>query len=209
MIHLQLYIVRHGQTEFNIGEPRFRGQHDIPLSKIGVQQAETIALALKSIPLDSIYYSRLQRAKETAEIIKQFHPNAQFIEEQYLLTLNFGDWQGKFHREVFKTTEERNRWYTNPNTFIIPNGETFYDVLSRVHRLFMALRNQSKYEKKIALITHRIVIIHILLYLFKLDPSHFWDFQVDTGSITQIEYNLDNTFRLVKLNKTTHLQNLV
>ncbi|MFX0122480.1 MAG: histidine phosphatase family protein [Candidatus Hodarchaeota archaeon] len=206
---MQLYIVRHGQTEFNIGEPRFRGQHDIPLSKIGVQQAETIALALKSIPLDSIYYSRLQRAKETAEIIKQFHPNAQFIEEQYLLTLNFGDWQGKFHREVFKTTEERNRWYTNPNTFIIPNGETFYDVLSRVHRLFMALRNQSKYEKKIALITHRIVIIHILLYLFKLDPSHFWDFQVDTGSITQIEYNLDNTFRLVKLNKTTHLQNLV
>ncbi len=207
MIHLQIYIVRHGQTEFNIGEPRFRGQYDITLSKIGVQQAEAIALALKSIPLDSIYYSRLQRAKETAEITKQFHPKAQFIEESLLITLNFGDWQGKFHKDVFKTVKERKRWYTNPNTFLIPNGETFYDVLSRIHRLFIHLRNQTETENHVALITHRIVIIHILLYLFKLDPSHFWDFHVNTGSITQIEYNPDNTFRLVKLNKTTHLRN--
>ena len=209
MIHLQLYIVRHGQTEFNIGEPRFRGQHDIPLSKNGIQQAEAIALALKSIPLNSIYYSPLQRAKVTGEIIKQFHPKAQFIEEQYLITLNFGDWQGKFHKDVFKTDEERKRWYTNPNTFLIPNGETFYDILSRIHRLLVQLRNQTEPETHVALITHRIVIIHILLYLFKLDPSHFWDFHVNTASITQIEYNPDNTFRLVKLNKTTHLGNLV
>jgi probable phosphoglycerate mutase len=209
MILLQLYIVRHGQTEFNIGEPRFRGQHDIPLSKIGIQQAEAIANALKSTPLDSIYYSRLLRAKNTAEKIKQFHPTAQFIEEPNLITLNFGDWQGKFHKDVFKTAEERERWYTNPNTFVIPNGETFYDILSRAHRLLGHLRNQTESEIHVALITHRIVIIHIILYLFKLDPSHFWDFHVDTGSITQIEYSSDNTFRLVKLNKTTHLGNVV
>ncbi|UCG04101.1 MAG: histidine phosphatase family protein [Candidatus Heimdallarchaeota archaeon] len=206
---MHLYIIRHGQTEFNIGEPRFRGQHDIPLSNVGVQQAEAIALALKSIPLDSIYYSRLQRAKITAEIIKKFHPTAQFIEEPHLITLNFGDWQGKFHKDVFKSVEERKRWYTNPNTFLIPNGETFYDILSRVHRLLLQLRYHSEPETHVALITHRIVIIHILLYLFKLDPSHFWDFHVNTASITQIDYNPDNTFRLVKLNKTTHLENLV
>jgi len=208
MIHLQLYIVRHGQTEFNIGEPRFRGQHDIPLSEIGIQQAEAIAIALKSIPLDAIYYSRLSRAKITAKKIKQYHSNVLFIEEPNLITLNFGDWQGKFHKDIFKTAEERKRWYTNPNTFIIPNGETFYDILSRVHRLLGHLRYQTD-KNHIALVTHRIVIIHILLYLFRLDPSHFWDFHVDTGSITQIEYNLDKTFRLVKLNKTTHLGNLV
>ena len=85
---MQIHIVRHGQTEFNVGEPRFRGQLDIPLSEVGAQQAETIAIALKAIPLDAIYYSRLQRAKRTAEIIKKFHPKAQFIEEPKLLTLN-------------------------------------------------------------------------------------------------------------------------
>jgi broad specificity phosphatase PhoE len=209
MILLQLYIVRHGQTEFNIGEPRFRGQYDIPLSKVGIQQAEAIAIALKPTPLDSIYYSRLLRAKITAEKIRQFHSNARFIEEPNLITLNFGDWQGQFHKDIFKTIEERKRWYTNPNTFVIPNGETFYDILSRVHRLLTHLRNQTESERHVALITHRIVIIHILLYLFKLDPSHFWDFHVDTSSITQIKFNPDDTFRLVKLNKTTHLGSVV
>lgn len=204
---MQIHIVRHGLTEFNVGEPRFRGQLNIPLSEVGVQQAETIATALQTIPLDIIYYSRLQRAKVTAKIIKQFHPKAQFIEEPLLITLNFGDWQGKFHNEVFRTAEERKLWYTNPNVFVIPNGETFYQVLDRIQRLLARLRNQT--EGCIALITHRIVIINILLYLFKLDPSHFWDFHVDTGSITQIEYNPDNTFRLVKLNETRHLEELV
>ncbi len=197
-----IYIVRHGQTDFNIGEPRFRGQLDIPLSEIGVQQAERIALALKTIPLDTIYYSPLQRARITAEKMSHFHPKAQLIEEPFLITLNFGDWQGKAHKDVF-TAEERKLWKTNPNTFVIPNGETFYQVLNRIHRLFTRLRRQT--ENHIALVTHRVVIIHILLYLFKMDPSHFWDFHVDTASITQIEYNPVNTFRLVKLNETKHL----
>ena len=200
---MHIHIVRHGQTDFNIGEPRFRGQLDIPLTEIGVQQAEKIALALKKTPLDAIYYSRLQRARITAEKIKYFHPKAQFFEEPFLLTLNFGDWQGKAHKDVF-TTEEKKLWKINPNAFVIPNGETFYQVLNRIHRLFTRLQCQS--EDHIALITHRVVIIHILLYLFKMDPSHFWDFHVDTASITQIDYSPDGTFRLIKLNETKHLE---
>ena len=204
---MQLHIVRHGQTEFNIGKPRFRGQLDIPLSTVGIQQAEAISTALKAIPLDIICFSRLERARKTADIIRQHHSNSQFIEEPLLITLNFGEWQGKYHNEIFKTEKEKKLWYTNPNAFVIPNGETFYEVLNRIHRLLTRLRNQT--EKHIALVTHRVVIIHILLYLFKLDPSHFWDFRVDTGSITQIEYNSDNTFHLVKLNETEHLKNSV
>lgn len=201
---VQLYIVRHGLTDYNVGEPRFRGQLDIPLSELGVQQAEAIATALKLIPLDIIYYSQLSRAKMTAEKITQFHPNAKFIDEPLLITLNFGDWQGKFHKEVFKTPAKRELWYTNPNAFIVPNGETFYQVLDRVHRLFIRLNDQT--EDHITLITHRVVIINMLLYLFKLDPSHFWDFRVDPASITQIEYNSDKTFRLIQLNEKKHLE---
>ena len=172
-------------------EPRFRGQLDIPLSEVGVQQADKIASVLKSTPLDTIYYSRLQRARITADKISQNHPKAQFIEEPFLITLNFGDWQGKAHKDIF-TSEERKLWKTNPNSFVIPNGETFYQVLNRIHRLFTRLRTQS--EDHITLVTHRVVIIHILLYLFKMDPSHFWDFHVDTASITLIDYNPDITF---------------
>ena len=63
---MQIHIVRHGQTEFNIREPRFRDQLDITLSEVGTQQAETIAIALKAIPFDVIYYSHLRPARRTA-----------------------------------------------------------------------------------------------------------------------------------------------
>ncbi|MFX0171936.1 MAG: histidine phosphatase family protein [Candidatus Hodarchaeota archaeon] len=172
---MQLYIIRHGLTDYNVGESRFRGQLDIPLSNLGIEQAERIATALKTVPLDTVYFSMLSRAKETAKIIIKFHPNAKFIEEPSLLTLNFGDWQGKFHKDIFETPEEKKLWDTNPNVFLIPNGETFYQVLDRVHRLFLRLCDQA--ESHIALITHRVVIICMLLYLFKLDPSHFLGFQ--------------------------------
>ncbi|MHA2225686.1 MAG: histidine phosphatase family protein [Candidatus Hodarchaeales archaeon] len=200
---MQIYVIRHGQTEFNIGEPRFRGQFNIPLSKLGTRQAMRISETLKSIPIETIYYSKLQRAKNTAEEIRKFHPKAQFSQEPYLLTLNFGDWQGKFHKDVFKSSEEKKRWNTNPNSFVIPNGETFYEVFNRIHRLFIRFRTQK--EDTIALITHRVVIICILLYLFNLDPSHFWDFHVETASISQIEYHHDGSFRLISLNETKHL----
>jgi broad specificity phosphatase PhoE len=196
-----IYIIRHGQTDFNVGEPRFRGQLDIPLSETGVHQAEAMAIALKNIPLNIIYYSPLQRAKVTAEKIK-YHQQALLVEEPLLLTMNFGDWQGRFHSEVF-TPEEKELWMVNPNLFVIPNGETFYDVLNRIHRLLYRLKNQS--EEQIALVTHNVVIINILLYLFKLDPSHFWDFQVDTASITQIQLHSKRSFKLLKLNETQHL----
>lgn len=196
-----IYIIRHGQTEFNVGEPRFRGQLDIPLSEEGIRQAEAVANALKGIPLDAIYHSPLQRAKVTAEKIK-IHHHALIIEEPFLLTLNFGDWQGRFHSEVL-SPEEKELWMTNPNLFVIPKGETFYEILNRIHRLFNRLKDQS--EERIALITHNVVITCILLYLFKLDPSHFWDFQVDTASITQIQFHSTGSFKLQKFNETQHL----
>lgn len=196
-----IYIIRHGQTEFNVGEARFRGQLDIPLSEVGILQAEAVADTLQSIPLDVIYHSPLQRAKVTAEKIK-IHHHALVIEEPFLLTMNFGKWQGRLHSEVL-SPEEKELWMTNPNLFVIPEGETFYEVLNRVHRLLNRLKYQS--EECIALITHNVVITCILLYLFKLDPSHFWDFQVNTASITQIQLNSTGLFKLLRFNDTQHL----
>jgi broad specificity phosphatase PhoE len=202
---MYIYLIRHGQTDYNVGEPRFRGQTDIPLSEEGIKQAELIANELKRVPIDKIYYSPLIRAKKTAEKIYYYHPHALFLNEPLLLTLNFGDWQGKFYKDVFKNEEEKKLWNTNPNAFVIPNGETFYEVLDRIHRFFFSLQNQG--EKNIVLVTHRVVISLILIYLFKLHPSHFWDFQVDTASITQIRYKSFDDFRLKKFNMVSHLLN--
>ena len=52
--------VRHGQTDWNC-ENRFRGHADIPLNRVGVEQALLVSAELAAVPLTAIYASPLQR----------------------------------------------------------------------------------------------------------------------------------------------------
>lgn len=57
----RLYIVRHGETEWNRIR-RIQGQLDVPLNETGLQQAMLVAEALKDIPFVRAFSSDLQRA---------------------------------------------------------------------------------------------------------------------------------------------------
>lgn len=63
-----LYIVRHGQTDWNI-QGITQGETDIPLNSEGIKQAQTLGKKLKNIKFDTVFSSDLIRAKKTAEII--------------------------------------------------------------------------------------------------------------------------------------------
>lgn len=64
-----LYIVRHGETDWNVKEI-VQGQSDQPaLTKEGKKQVQDLAKKFKNIYFDIIFSSDLSRAKETAQII--------------------------------------------------------------------------------------------------------------------------------------------
>ena len=199
---MDIYIIRHGETAYNVGEERIRGRKDVPLSELGIQHAEEAGNKLKEIHLEKIYYSRLSRAKVTAAKIHQHQKNAEFIEEPFLLDISFGDWEGKKANDVF-TDELKKQWYVNPNDILIPGGETFYQVLDRLHRLFLRLRQQE--EMNVALVTHGAVINLIFVYLTETHPSHYWDFYVKPCSVSQVKLHKNGKISLVKFNETNHL----
>ena len=64
----KIYIVRHGETDYN-RERRMQGWLDIPLNKTGRDQAQLATAKLRGIKFDAIYSSDLIRAHETAKII--------------------------------------------------------------------------------------------------------------------------------------------
>ena len=101
---MEIYIVRHGETAYNLGEERVRGRVDVPLSEIGLKHADEVGNALSEIPVEIIYYSKLSRAKETAEGIKRYQENTEFMEEPLLFDISFGDWEGNSKKSPLPPT---------------------------------------------------------------------------------------------------------
>lgn len=63
-----IYIVRHGQTDWNANQ-KIQGHSDNALNKTGEEQARSLAQTFKHINFDAVYSSDLIRAKKTAELI--------------------------------------------------------------------------------------------------------------------------------------------
>jgi broad specificity phosphatase PhoE len=199
---MNIYIIRHGETAFNVGEERIRGRKDVPLSDLGILHAEEVGMKLKDIQIEKIYHSKLSRTKVTAEKIFQHQKNAEIVEEPFLLDISFGEWEGKKGTEVFDEELSR-QWRNNPNDVLIPGGETFYQVLDRLHRLFLRLRKQK--EKTVALVTHGAVINLIFVYLTETHPSHYWDFYVKPCSISHVKLYENGKISIKKFNDANHL----
>lgn len=199
---MEVYIIRHGETAFNVGEERIRGRKDVPLSDLGIKHAEEVGLALAEFPIEKIYHSKLSRTKITAEKILQNQTDAEIIEEPFLLDLSFGEWEGKTGKEIF-VGDLISQWKTNPNNVLIPGGETFYQVLDRLHRLFLRLRKQE--EETIVLVTHGAVINLMFVYLTETHPSHYWDFYVKPCSISMVKLLANGKTKIEKFNESRHL----
>jgi broad specificity phosphatase PhoE len=69
-LHIYLYFVRHGETDWNLAK-RVQGQTDISLNSTGVKQAQEASSRFQNLNFSSFYSSDLKRATETAKILQQ------------------------------------------------------------------------------------------------------------------------------------------
>ena len=94
----RVYIVRHGNT-FDKGDMILRvgGRTDLPLSKSGKLQAESLSKAFRDIEFSAAFSSDLKRTRETAEEIlgEQAYALADFLTE-----IDYGPDEGKPEQEV-------------------------------------------------------------------------------------------------------------
>lgn len=95
----RLYLVRHGQTEWNF-DGRIQGRSDQPLNATGHQQASALATFLADLPLQKIISSDLQRAKATADAVAALHPRAERLVDARLTEMCFGSFEGKKQTKV-------------------------------------------------------------------------------------------------------------
>ena len=195
-------MVRHGETEWNVGEV-FRGRVDIELNETGIKQAEKLAEYLGNRRLKTIYSSPLQRALKTAEIIARQHKIKVAITPG-LIDFNYGQWQGLSHREVKDSYKELyGEWANHPERVKMPDGESLEDVRQRAMGVVTDII--TGHNGTVVLVSHRVVNKVLICALLGLDNSHFWKIKQDTGGMTIFTYE-NGRFVLTRHNDTSYLE---
>ena len=92
----EIYLVRHGQTEWN-AEGRYQGAFDSPLTALGREQARALGRRLaerRRLPPVDLHVSPQGRARETADIILGEVSCRSTIVEPRLREVSLGSWDG-------------------------------------------------------------------------------------------------------------------
>ena len=129
---LQVYLVRHGETQWN-AERRIQGQSDSPLTAKGEQQAWQVAERVKALDITHIIASDLGRTRRTAEIIAQAC-GCEITLDARLRELDMGVLE---RRHIESLTEEEESWrrrlVNGTADGRIPDGESMQELSDRMH----------------------------------------------------------------------------
>ncbi|EMD9249058.1 2,3-diphosphoglycerate-dependent phosphoglycerate mutase GpmB [Cronobacter dublinensis] len=129
---LQVYLVRHGETQWN-AERRIQGQSDSPLTEKGEHQAIQVAQRAKALGITHIISSDLGRTRRTAEIIAQ-GCGCDVILDARLRELDMGILERR-HLDTLTDEEEgwRRQLVNGTPDGRIPQGESMQEVSDRMH----------------------------------------------------------------------------
>lgn len=168
-----LYITRHGETEWNI-QRRMQGWQDSPLTELGKSQAAWLGERLKEIDIDVIYSSPLERAYNTANIIRG-EREIEIVKNDAFKEIKLGSWEGLSHEQIEAIDEEQlyNFWHA-PALYKSSTGEIFEDVINRTHIAVEEILNKYK-GKNVLIVTHAVAAKAMMYYFESRTLDQFWD----------------------------------
>ena len=200
-------IIRHGETDWNRIR-RFQGRSDLPLNSTGRDQARALALALKYEPLNAIYSSPLLRAMETVYHIMAFHPSVPVFNEEGLVEMDLGDFEGlEAQHWAEQYPDFRKTWQKNPASVKMPGGESLHEVQLRAIDTLERITQAYPSESTLLLCCHNFVNLTILCYALEVPLDRFREIRQDTAALN-ILYMKGKQLKAEVVNERSHLQRL-
>lgn len=180
---MKLYIIRHGQCEWNALH-KVCGSTDSPLTEKGrAQAAETAALVAHMTcdePIDLIIASPLSRALETGKAIQAACGGIPLIIDDRIREIDFGDNEGRSTRDPDFQAEKR----MFPRRH--PNGES---MLMFTHRIYSFLDDiRVRYaDKTVLLACHNGICRAAYSYFHDMTNEEFMSYVVKNASVSVYE----------------------
>ena len=176
---MKLIFLRHGESGYNLsGLCNADPVVPVALTAVGHRQAQTAAERLRGLPIQRVYVSRLRRAQETAAIVNVYH-GAEIHVDSRLDDRNTG-----FEGMPVKQYLEAMRGAPDPFDWKVPGGESYRELVARVHGFLADMRGLPESENALV-VTHHEVLQAVAGYFQHLALPDMWQVWVENCEILE------------------------
>ncbi len=198
-----IYIIRHGQTDFNVRQVvQGRGVNS-DLNETGIKQAKLFFEAHKEIKFDIVYTSSLKRTWQTVDsFISNKIPH---LVRSEIDEIDWGIFEGVEHHPDLQKTYYSiiNEWRNGNLDIKIEGGESAQDLANRLLPFVDEIK-ESK-QKTILVCTHGRTIRVLMCLLLNKPIAAMDEFEHQNTSLYHLEFD-GHYFELIKENDITHLK---
>lgn len=188
MIKLKIYLVRHGETEWNKLK-KWQGHTDIELSETGMDQVNNLADTIGDYSnISVVYASPLARAYKTAEILNEVL-NKEIVVREGLKEIRLGSWEGMDYETVITNyPTDYNLWQTGAEGLDISlNVESLPVLRERAFLELEALRKMN--DSDFMIVGHGAWISSLLQKLTNKTNNGLW--HIENAKIIEVHFSAE------------------
>jgi probable phosphoglycerate mutase len=202
----KIYLVRHGQTDYNLQGVVQGSGIDAPINATGRAQAEAFFRTYRSVPFDRVYHSALLRTRQSVQgFIDLGLPTCMLPE---LNEISWGDFEG-----TPMTPEEGqyyqfmlHQWQLGNLDYAIAGGESPNAVAERLSKALEILLKDT--GKTLLVCMHGRAMRIFLSILCQTDLKDMDQYEHNNLCLYLLEQKSETTFSILKHNDQDHLRGL-
>lgn len=198
-----IYLIRHGQTDYNLKGIIQGSRVDTDLNQTGQEQAEKFFNAYAHIPFDKVYTSLLKRTHQSvARFLQKNIPHEKY---EGLNEISWGEQDGMATnlemRDYYNYVSKE--WASGNLDLKIGGGESPNQVAERQKPVINLILSRSD-EKNILICMHGRAMRILLCQLLEKSLSEMDNFEHSNLCLYLLEYANGN-IKILKANDTAHL----
>ncbi|MBI1222855.1 MAG: histidine phosphatase family protein [Bacteroidetes bacterium] len=198
-----IYLIRHGETEFNrLGIVQGSGV-DSDLNGTGLHQAERFFLSYRSHPFDRIYTSALRRTQQSVQSFLSSGIPHTILPE--LNEISWGDYEGKESKAFWKQDylDMIEAWKNGNLEYRIPGGENPLELQTRQKIALQHILSRPN-EEQVLVCMHGRAMKSFLCLMLDLPLNRMDEFEHQNLCLYLLEHE-NGRFKLLEANNTRHL----
>lgn len=199
----EIYLTRHGQTDFNKAGIVQGSGVDAPLNEFGRQQASEFYSAYGHIEFDKVYISELQRTRQSVARFLEKHP---YEVRSEINEISWGIYEGKkigqVDREAFR--ELVKSWDNGHYDKGVPEGESPLEVYRRMIPFRLDLIKRTE-DECILICMHGRAMRIFLCLLLNMPLTEMHRFGHHNLGLYHLQMDQEGLVNVLKSDDTSHL----